>query len=99
PVAASAIPMKNGSGIEPYPPLGGCSASATTELTTGAPAKTIAITTAGDPLAPKARRTAKAPIAPAIPAINDQAMPPEGMVQDAPLAFRTTSGARTAVRK
>ena len=44
------------------------------QLTTGAPAKTIDITTEGVPFAPKASRTPKAPAAPAsaLPALHDQ---------------------------
>ena len=51
----------NGQRTLPTPPAGGWSAIESRALTIGAPAKTIDITTAGLPFAPKARRTQKAP--------------------------------------
>ena len=51
---------------------------ATQALTMGAPANTMAITTAGVPLAPKASRMPKAPTAPATHgAVGHLLLPPE----------------------
>ncbi len=56
----------------------------TIALTTGAPANTIDITTAGVPLAPKASKMQKAPKAPSRPATNDSPIPLPVKVSDAP---------------
>ena len=45
------IPSRNRQLTAPQPPAGGCAIIATTALTMGAPANTIAITTAGVPFA------------------------------------------------
>ena len=63
------------------PPVGGWRLKATMALMMGAPAKTMAITTLGDPPAPKARRTKNAPAAPTIPARKDHRMPWAGKSQ------------------
>src|SRR5205823_119581 len=97
--AAMRSPRIKGNLTVDIPPAGGCMAVATIALTIGAPAKTIAITTAGDPFAPKASSTQNAPIAPTIPATSDHAIPGTGMLQDALLAIIMNSGASTAVRK
>ena len=71
PAAASARPSTNCQGSLSQPPAGGCNDREYKALTTGAPAKTIDITTAGVPLAPKASNTPKAPAAPTMPATRD----------------------------
>ena len=71
----------------------------TTAFTTGAPANTIDITTAGVPRAPNARRTPNAPIAPTVPASRDHVNPRAGNDQSAPFNQRTTSDPMTAVSR
>ncbi len=61
-----------------HPPEGGRCNSETMAFTTGAPAKTMAMTTLGMPRAPKASSTPNAPTAPKTPAIHDHAMPASG---------------------
>ena len=99
PIAAIATPSQNNFGTDPIPAAGGSVKIEIKALTTGAPAKIMAMTTAGWPLAPKANNTPNAPIAPTIPAINDQAIPLPDMDQLAPLTVRTSIGAATAVTK
>ena len=71
----------------------------TSALTTGAPAKTSDITTAGVPRAPKARSTPKAPTAPAMPAASDQPTARPGIPQSAPRRISSAPGASTAVKR
>ena len=59
----------------------------------------MVITTGGLPPAPKASSTAKAPIAPTMPAISDHHEPEAVKLQSEPFIHSTTSGANTAVRK
>src|ERR1035437_8119045 len=93
------MPRNNCGLIELQPPAGRRWRIATTEFTTGAPANTMDMTTAGVPFAPNASSTQNAPSAPTIPATNDQATPPGLKLHEAPLSHNTASGASTAVRK
>lgn len=72
---------------------------ATIAFTIGAPAKTIDMTTAGDPFAPKASRTPNAPTAPTIPAASDHTTPRTGIAHEAPSATMIATGARIPIRK
>jgi hypothetical protein len=96
PTAASRIPARTCGFRLDQPPCGGCTRSATTAFTIGAPAKTIDITTAGLPFAPNASSTHSAPIAPAVPARIEKTSPFAGYVQLAPALTRIASGASTA---
>src|ERR1035438_8906098 len=93
------MPNTKGQGSFCHPPAGGCSTKAYRALITGAPAKTMDITTAGVPLAPKASSTLNAPAAPAIPATSDQPIPLAVKLHEAPLISSTAKGASSAVRK
>ena len=81
------------------PPLGGCIRIAPNAFTMGAPANTIAMTTAGEPFAPKASRMPKAPIAPSAPAKSETQTPLLGKLKLAPWSLSSTSGASTAMMK
>src|SRR5271165_1722004 len=93
------MPNTKGHGSFCHPPAGGCRTREYKALITGAPAKTMDITTAGVPLAPNASSTLNAPAAPAIPATSDQPIPCAVKLHEAPLTSNTAKGATTAVRK
>lgn len=99
PAAAKIIPIQKPGRMEPQPPAGGWLMMETMAFTTGAPAKTMAMTTAGEPFAPKASNTPNAPMAPMMPATSDQIMPAFGIDHDAPDATSMPRGASTATRK
>ena len=83
PTIADAMPTWKSRWIEPQPSFGGSFNKPTTEFTMGAPAKTMVMTTAGWPPAPKARSTAKAPMAPTMPAKSEIHEPAAGKRQSA----------------